>query len=472
MAAMTLSWAREVGGRRQVGSAGAGGCWGAETGQTEDSGTQGRKRRGGGGDWGAQTLQEWVGEDCSEGGHENASPTAAGIGDGGTGGGGIGVLPQLQSRSPSSRQRGGEHAAPRAGPRGGGPGEREAAAQGGEERRAAAPRPAPAAPALAPPWVGTRWAPAAPAPVPLWRLRTRAARHLRYPWAAPVPLGGSGAPAQDRGEGGSGRSQLPPRGFWLRLVAHTAPSSTHPAWLPAGTAGVWDAPPGSTRGGSGWQCQVSAGNFPSLSPSCHCARGLLKNLFHSSRHRGGNDGWCLWPHLSSQGWGTVSPLPARSRLQGGARELLSLEMEMRHWSSQHPCRIFGSIPQSISVHSRRHKVNLAVYQTQCPQNAAVPRQDPMPRIVEGTLGKEPVNRQSESVSHSDREGNKCTRRICSMRWVMGMNPASPSDGEQLEDRCCPVEPAIPGRGGYSTDRTVSRQAIKRTSSPLSTKSIP
>lgn len=35
--------------------------------------------------------------------------------------------------------------------------------------------------------------------------------------------------------------QLPPKGFWWRLVAHTAPSSTHPAWLPTGTDGVWGA---------------------------------------------------------------------------------------------------------------------------------------------------------------------------------------------------------------------------------------
>lgn len=73
------------------------------------------------------------------------------------------------------------------------------------------------------------------------------------------------------------------------------------------------------------------------------------------------------------------------------------------------------------------------------------------------MGKQPVNRQMESVSHSDREGNKCMRGICSMLWVMGMNPASPSDGEWLARRCSPVEPAVPGRGIYPTDENVSVQ---------------
>ncbi|XP_050164394.1 collagen alpha-1(III) chain-like [Myiozetetes cayanensis] len=92
---------------------------------------------------------------------------------------------------PVPQERGGEHAVPPAGPRGGGPGEREAAARGGEKRRrAAAPRPAPAA--RAPPWVGTGRPRLRGGSGTFGWLHARAARHRRYPWAAPECLGGSG----------------------------------------------------------------------------------------------------------------------------------------------------------------------------------------------------------------------------------------------------------------------------------------
>lgn len=47
------------------------------------------------------------------------------------------------------------------------------------------------------------------------------------------------------------------------------------------------------------------------------------------------------------------------------------------------------------------------------------------------------------------------RGIRSMRWVMGMNTASPRDGEWLALRCCPVRLPVPVRGGCPPDRTVA-----------------
>lgn len=122
------------------------------------------------------------------------------------------------------------------------------------------------------------------------------------------------------------------------------------------------------------------------------------------------------------GLGTASSLPACSQLWGGAWELVSLGMEVRAWDGSHlppptpslvptsspappprarlgcsamlhggeafcatipplrPCgghntlvKYLGvSLNPSISGHSSRHKVNFAVCQTWCPQNAAVP----------------------------------------------------------------------------------------------------
>ncbi|XP_041898319.1 collagen alpha-1(I) chain-like [Corvus kubaryi] len=178
---------------------------------------------------------------------------------------------------PIPRQRGGEHAAPPAGPRGGGPGEREAAARDGEERRrAAAPRPAPAA--RAPRWVGTgvlRRPPLRGGSGTFERLRTRAAQHLPYPRAAPALPGGSGAPggsgtlgrfrcpvaaahpggsgvpAPGRGEGGSGRSQASGRGRPGRNSAPRVPGPS-PAAPPraAGHPGGirWRVNPGRAAG--------------------------------------------------------------------------------------------------------------------------------------------------------------------------------------------------------------------------------
>lgn len=169
---------------------------------------------------------------------------------------------------------------------------------------------------------------------------------------------------------------------------------------PSGLASLWHSQglgclfPDGAQGGSGRRCQVSAGSFPSLSLSCCRARGLLKNLFHSSRHGGGNDGWCLREHLSSRGWGTAFPLPVCSWFQGRAWDLHRPGMEvrihlppptlhppaLRHltpksgWafqpcsmtgkgafgatvsplrSLQHPCQVFGSSPRSICLSARQ-----------------------------------------------------------------------------------------------------------------------
>lgn len=125
--------------------------------------------------------------------------------------------------------------------------------------------------------------------------------------------------------------QLPHRGGLAQVSGRRAPFCTQPARLPAAWPWSRGPSPGSTQGSSGQQCQVSAGTFPSLSPSCCSARALLKNLFHSSRHRGGNDGNCLRQHLSSQGWGAALALPTRSWGWDGVWELVSPGMEARAW---------------------------------------------------------------------------------------------------------------------------------------------
>lgn len=48
-----------------------------------------------------------------------------------------------------------------------------------------------------------------------------------------------------------------------------------------------------------------------------------------------------------------------------------------------------------------------------------------------------------------------------MHWVMGMNPASPRDGEWLARRCSPMEPAVLGRVVYPPDGNVSRQCVQQ-----------
>ena len=116
-----------------------------------------------------------------------------------------------------------------------------------------------------------------------------------------------------------------------------APSGIRPAQLPAGMAGVWGAPLPLARGAALAGGAVWAGAFPDLSLSCHRARRLLKNLFRGSSHRRGNDGRCLRQHLSSRGWGTASPLPARSWLRRGARQLISAGMEARAWAWDGSC---------------------------------------------------------------------------------------------------------------------------------------
>lgn len=88
------------------------------------------------------------------------------------------------------------------------------------------------------------------------------------------------------------------------------PSSLVSYWQ---SQGLRCSSPSHVRGCSDQQCQVSTGTFPSLSPSCHHARGLLKNLFHSSCHVGGNGRWWLQQHLSSWVWGLLHLcLPAAS----------------------------------------------------------------------------------------------------------------------------------------------------------------
>lgn len=90
--------------------------------------------------------------------------------------------------------------------------------------------------------------------------------------------------------------------------------------------------PVGTQGDSDQQYQVSAGTFPGLSLSCHRARGLLKNLFYSSRHGGGNDGWCLWQHLSSLGLGDFSASACVQPAPGVEHRSLSAPgMEVRAW---------------------------------------------------------------------------------------------------------------------------------------------
>lgn len=121
------------------------------------------------------------------------------------------------------------------------------------------------------------------------------------------------------------------QGRLAQVSGRRAPFCTQPARLPAAWPWSRGPSPGSTQSSSGQQCQVSAGTFPSLSPSCCSARALLKNLFHSSRHRGGNDGSCLRQHLSSQGWGAALALPTRSWGWDGVWELVSPGMEARAW---------------------------------------------------------------------------------------------------------------------------------------------
>lgn len=215
---------------------------------------------------------------------------------------------------------------------------------------------------------------------------------------------------------------LPPRGFWLWLVA-TQHSSSLASYRHS--QGLQCPSPSCVHGGSDWQCQVSTGTFPSLSPSCHRARRLLKNLFHSSCHAGGNGRWWLWQHLSSWVWsgdcfvsasrrlapgwsmGTRQPghggeglgwfSPSSTHPIRGAHQLPSTSPQSQAgvfscapWRDGGafcatipplgPCvvhntlvRYLGvSLNPSISGHSSRHKVNLAVYHMWCSQNVAVP----------------------------------------------------------------------------------------------------
>lgn len=56
------------------------------------------------------------------------------------------------------------------------------------------------------------------------------------------------------------------------------------------------------------------------------------------------------------------------------------------WSSQHPVEYLGvPLAPSISTCGSRHKVNLVACQAWCPQNAAIPQQDPIHGVVEGEL---------------------------------------------------------------------------------------
>lgn len=118
-------------------------------------------------------------------------------------------------------------------------------------------------------------------------------------------------------------------------MTHTAPSSTHPAQLPAGMAGVQGAPLLSARGAtltSGAKSQLAP--FPASPCPVIVPGGCLKNLFYSSRHGGGNDGWCLWQHLSSLGLGDfsacVQPAPGVEH-----RSLSAPGMEVRAWDGSH-----------------------------------------------------------------------------------------------------------------------------------------
>lgn len=146
----------------------------------------------------------------------------------GVGWGGIGVLPQPQSRFPSPRQLGGEHAAPPAGPRGsgGGPGRAggSGARWGGAESGGAETGYGFAtAVGRYPAGSGRLWylraAPVSPGSSVPEQLGTSGnSGRLRYPMAAPHP-GGPGAgqrrrkqrPQPGKRAGGPGAQHPPPR---------------------------------------------------------------------------------------------------------------------------------------------------------------------------------------------------------------------------------------------------------------------
>lgn len=134
------------------------------------------------------------------------------------------------------------------------------------------------------------------------------------------------------------------QGFLARVSCPNSTLQHSSGLVPVSAGRVQGAPLLAVHKMSGQQCQVSFGSFPSLSPSCRHARGLLKNLFHSSRHGEGNDrqfaatsfilglGDCFAHTVCRQFW-------------GGAQELLSLEMEVRAWVGSHlPFPILFSVP--------------------------------------------------------------------------------------------------------------------------------